>query len=226
MIIDDGWTTKLTICNVTRPIIPLSTTPTGHLANSMSIVPSESKMTLANSLYKCSNMGQSTNYYYACLNYPIKSTLNKAIERGYLKGWQGLTSQQAHSHISVFTESEMGHMDKQCPGVQSTQPTPTTVPLQVPDIFDEPMEDVPQEPHNARTHFVFMAIYKFNGNLFTDQTGLVPITSNHDHAYVVVQRQCNIHSHQELVKKRTSLCITQDLQVAHTMRFQTSSTQT
>jgi hypothetical protein len=57
MIVYDGWTTKLTIRKVTRPIIPLSTTPTRHLANSMSNVPSESTTTLANSLYKCSNTG-------------------------------------------------------------------------------------------------------------------------------------------------------------------------
>jgi hypothetical protein len=61
MIVNDGWTTKLTVCNVTRPVIPLSTTPTGHLANSMPIVPFKSDTTLATSLYKCSNTGQSTN---------------------------------------------------------------------------------------------------------------------------------------------------------------------
>ncbi len=48
------------------------------------------------------------------------------------------------------------------------------------------MEDVPQEPQNTRTHFVFMAIYEINGNLFTNQTGRFPITSNRSHAYVVV----------------------------------------
>jgi hypothetical protein len=63
MIVADGWTTKLTICNVARLITPLSTTPTGHLANSMPIVPSKSNAILANSLYECSNMGQLTNYY-------------------------------------------------------------------------------------------------------------------------------------------------------------------
>jgi hypothetical protein len=77
-------------------------------------------------------------------------------------------------------------MDQQCQGVQSTQPTPTIVPLQIPDSFDNPMKDVPQEPHNARTHFVFVAIYEINGNLFTNQTGRFPFTSNHGHAYVVV----------------------------------------
>ncbi len=42
-----------------------------------------------------------------------------------------------------------------------------------------------------------------------------------------LQRQCNsICSHQELVKRITSLCIPQDLQMANTPRFQTSPTQT
>jgi hypothetical protein len=188
MIVDDGWTTNLTIRDVTRPVIPLSTTPTLQLTNSMPIVPYESNTTFANSLYKCLNMGQLKNCYYACLNYPVKSTITKAIDRGYLKvkGWWGLTFPWTCRHISVSIESKMGHMDQQHQGVRSTQPTPTTVPLQVPDIFDDPMEDVPQEPHNTCTHFVFMAISKINGNLFTNQTGCFPIPSKRGHAYVVV----------------------------------------
>jgi hypothetical protein len=117
MIFDDGWTTKLTVCNITRLVIHLATTPTGHLANSMPIMPSKSNTSLANSLYKCSNMGQLTNYYYVCLNYPVKSTLTKAIDRGYIKGWQGLTSQRTCHHISVSTESKMGLMDQNRQGV-------------------------------------------------------------------------------------------------------------
>jgi hypothetical protein len=74
-------------------------------------------------------------------------------------------------------------MDQQRQGVQSAQPTPTTVPFEFSASFDNPMEDVPQEPHNAHMHFVFMAIYKINGYLFTNQTGCFPITSNSGHAY-------------------------------------------
>jgi hypothetical protein len=121
MIVNNGWTTKLTVRNITRPVIPLSTTPTGHLTNSMHVVPSKSDRTLANSLYKCSNTGQLMNYYYACLNYPIKSTLTKAIDRGYLKGWQGLTSQWTHHHISISTESKIGYMDQNCQGVHEEE---------------------------------------------------------------------------------------------------------
>jgi hypothetical protein len=63
------------------------------------IKPTESNTTVANSLYECSNMGQLTNYYYACLNYPIKYTLIKAFNRGYLKGWWGLTTTDMPPHL-------------------------------------------------------------------------------------------------------------------------------
>jgi hypothetical protein len=132
------------------------------------------------------------------------STLTKTINRGYLKGWQGLTPQQTCPHISVFTESEMGHMDQQRQRVQSTQPTLTTMPLQVPDIFDNPMEDVPQEPQNACTQFIFIAIYKINCNLFTNQTGRFPITSNRGHAYVVVFYIFNANTIQSIPIKNRS----------------------
>jgi hypothetical protein len=79
-------------------------------------------------------------------------------------------------------------MDQNCQGVQSTQPSlpNPTAPAHVPDLFDDPMEDVPQEPHNLHTYFVFMTIYTINGNLFTNQTGYFPITSNRNHTYVVI----------------------------------------
>jgi hypothetical protein len=118
MIDNNSWKTKLTVRNVTRIIIPLAATPTGHLANSIPIMHSKSSIPLANSLYECSNMCQLMNYYYMCLNYPIKSTLTKAINRGYLKGWQGLTSQRTLRHISICTESKIQHMDQNHQGVQ------------------------------------------------------------------------------------------------------------
>jgi hypothetical protein len=142
MIINDGWKPKLTICNVTRPVNLLATTPTGHLANNIPIKPTKSDIALANSLYECSNMGQLTDYYFTCLNYPVKSTLIKTINRGYLKGWRRLASQQIRCHISISTESEMGHIDRNCQGAQSTQPSlpnPRAEPVCVPDIVDDPI---------------------------------------------------------------------------------------
>jgi hypothetical protein len=42
MIVNNGWTTKLTVCDITRLVIPLAASPTGHLANSMPIVSTKS----------------------------------------------------------------------------------------------------------------------------------------------------------------------------------------
>jgi hypothetical protein len=78
MIVDDGWMTKLTIRNVARFVIPLSTTPTGHLTNSMPIVPSKSNTTVANSLNECSNTSQLTNYYL-CVSTTPSSPLSPKL---------------------------------------------------------------------------------------------------------------------------------------------------
>jgi hypothetical protein len=58
-----GWTTQLTVHDITQSIIPLTTTPTRQLANSIPIKTPKSDTALANSLYECSNMGQLTYYY-------------------------------------------------------------------------------------------------------------------------------------------------------------------
>ena len=90
---DNGWTTKLTICDdSTRLPIPLRTTPTGIAM----ATPTKDKVTeQVNSLYECSNTHQLIHYYYACLNYPVPSSLIQAINREYFRGWRGLTSQRA-----------------------------------------------------------------------------------------------------------------------------------
>jgi hypothetical protein len=83
-IVDDGWTTSITLRDDAKcPIITLSTPPTAFAPTTIH----------ANSLYECSNTNQLINFYYACFNYPTVSSLTKAIDHGYMKGWRGLTSQ-------------------------------------------------------------------------------------------------------------------------------------
>ena len=51
---------------------------------------------------------------------------------------------------------------------------------------DDYTADAPQEPHNARTHIIFMHAHAINGATSSDQTGRFPITSNRGSTYVVV----------------------------------------
>jgi hypothetical protein len=60
----------------------------------------------ANSLYECNNTYQLINFYHATLNYPVVFMLVKAIDKGYLKGFAGLTSRQVQQHIKVNKEAE------------------------------------------------------------------------------------------------------------------------
>ena len=51
---------------------------------------------------------------------------------------------------------------------------------------DGHMEDAPQEPHNACTHFVFCHVHTISSTISSDQTGCFPITSNRGHVYVII----------------------------------------
>jgi hypothetical protein len=50
------------------------------------------------------------------LNYPVVSTLVKAINKGYLKGFASLTSRQVCQHIKVNNKTEKSHMGQSCQG--------------------------------------------------------------------------------------------------------------
>jgi hypothetical protein len=131
-IVDNGWTTnyKMAIPPQKKPTIELTTPPTTH----------------AYSLYECSTMHKLTHFYYACLNYPIVSTLIKAINAGYLQGWPGLTMDHVCRHINISVQSKQGHMNHVHQGLQSTQPTSATTPIVLPsDRVDSNME------HGRRT---------------------------------------------------------------------------
>ena len=82
-LVDDGWTTKLTICD---DATPPPTAPTGIAMAAPTTNMVEEAQT--NSLYKCSNTYQLIYYYCACLNYPVPSSLLQATDCGYFRGWR------------------------------------------------------------------------------------------------------------------------------------------
>jgi hypothetical protein len=111
------------------------------------------------------------------LNYPVVSTLVKAIDKSYLKGFAGLTSSRTHQHIKVNNEMEKGHIDQSWQGKHSTKAFTTVGNLPAfPPNFEQfdTMEPLPQELFNARTHIVFITIIEITGMLFSNQSGNVP----------------------------------------------------
>ncbi len=138
---------------------------------------------IANSLYNCNNTQQLTRFYHACLFSPVLSTLINAINKGYLKGFPGLTTQQACRHITINNATVKGHIDQTRQGQRTTQPTQSPIALPPPD---DTINLVAQEPNNAMTILVYMLIHDITGQIFMDQTGRFPVTSNRGHAYLVI----------------------------------------
>ena len=73
----------------------------------------------------------------------------------------------------------MGHLDQWRQGIRSTKSALATITL-------EPMEAPPQLPLNDKTNMVFMTMLDIEGQLFTDQTGCFPISSNRGNNYIVI----------------------------------------
>ncbi len=115
--------------------------------------------------------------------------LVKAINKGYLKGFAGLTLRQVCQHIKINNKNEKGHMDQSCQGKRSTK---TACPAGISPTFPpdckpiDTMKPLPQEPFNVRTHFVFITIIEISGMLFSNQSGWFPITSKRGNKYIVI----------------------------------------
>lgn len=135
-----------------------------------------------NSIYECENTGQLINFYYATMGYPVISTWTKAIDKGYFRGWRGLTSDRVRRFIKPNEQCEQGHMDQRRTGIRSTKSSRASPP---PDTINT-MEEPEQAPQNDKTNMVFMTIAEAEGQLFTDQTGRFPVTSNKGNNYIVL----------------------------------------
>jgi hypothetical protein len=134
---------------------------------------------VANSLCECSNTHKLIHFYFACLNFPVKSTLILAIKAGYLKGFPGLTVDRVRRHINIDVASKRGHMDQVRQGRRSSKRASSSIPIVLPhDRVDSNMDTPPQQPSNERTQHVFLAVHDFTGGIASDQTGHFPITSN------------------------------------------------
>eukprot|EP00804_Cyclotella_cryptica_P013537 CCRYP_021093-RA/>CCRYP_021093-RA protein AED:0.19 eAED:0.14 QI:0/0/0/1/1/1/4/0/1001 len=103
------------------------------------------------SIYECKNTNQLINFYYATMGYPVISMWIKAIDKGYFRGWRGLTSDLTSDRVRCFVKtsqpSEQGHMNQRRAGIQSIKSSSTNHLL---DTMDEPM----QAPENNTTNMV------------------------------------------------------------------------
>ncbi len=90
-----------------------------------------------------------------------------------------MTSERVCSFVKPSEFHVMGHLDQWRQGIPSTKSALATITL-------DPMEALPQLPLNDKTDMVFMTMADIQGQLFTDQAGRFPVTSNRGNKYTVI----------------------------------------
>eukprot|EP00804_Cyclotella_cryptica_P022689 CCRYP_012483-RA/>CCRYP_012483-RA protein AED:0.32 eAED:0.32 QI:0/0/0/1/0/0/3/0/684 len=118
------------------------------------------------------NSSTSTMQPWAIWSYPRGAKpLTKATSEG------GTVSHQ----IGPSPASEQGHMDQRRAYLRSTKQSPNTS-----STPTDHMLELPQAPNNDKTNMVYMSTVEVDGQLFTDQTGGFPVTSNRGNNYIVI----------------------------------------
>ena len=147
--------------------------------NEPSALPQIEQKYQVHSVYDCRGEKEITMFYHATLFSPVKTTLLKAVKKGYFRGWPGLNAQAIQRHIHNEEATLKGHMNQTRQGIRSTKRNNQQ--------FDEDSMELPQqEPTNERTHFVICAIEEMEGRISTDQTGFFPRTSARGMKYVMI----------------------------------------
>ena len=120
--------------------------------------------------YMSKNVREMTRFMFAALGSPSLSTLHKAIRKGYLKSWPGLTTTNVTQHIQFNDATMKGHLDHVRKNLRST----TTTNTECKEIEAE-----------HKTHFAFAAVKEIGKN-HTDQTGAFPVLSSRGYRYIFI----------------------------------------
>jgi hypothetical protein len=118
-------------------------------------------------------------FMHAALGSPVLSTLQKALDSGFLPGIPGLTSQSLRNNPPFSVATVKGHQDALRQGLQSTQPA-TETDNETTDSF--PDSDTP----NTRAHDVLAAFADISGKAFSDLTGNFDVPSSRGNKCVLV----------------------------------------
>jgi hypothetical protein len=122
-------------------------------------------------------------YLHATLGSPVPSTLLRAIRRGHLTTFPGLTTNLISKHLPKSVATSLGHQDQEAKHLRSTQlPLPN---ITSPDVFDS---DLSPPFDEDGSHQISIMLFDKQELLksYSDQTGRFPIPSSRGNHYMFV----------------------------------------
>ena len=124
-------------------------------------------------VYDLPSTATAIRYLHAAAGFPIKATWIAAIKNGHYATWPTLTPELVEKYFPESTATLKGHMKKQRQNVRSTKVRMHT------DIGNE---SPPQRAHQE----VYVKLYNAHDAIYSDQTGRMPVVSNHGNRLVMV----------------------------------------
>jgi hypothetical protein len=128
-------------------------------------------------------------YHHATLGSPVTSTLLRAIRRGHLTTFPGLTINLISKHLPPSIATVLGHQDQEAQNLRSTKsPTPTTE-IEDSDIAPAPdCDDIDTDPATPKPHHLCSMLFPHQDILksYSDQTGKFPVVSSRGNQYIFV----------------------------------------
>lgn len=125
------------------------------------------------------------SYHHAALGSPVSSTLLRAIRRGHLTTWPGLTTQLIAKHLPKSIATTLGHQDQEAKNIRSTTSTipPTAIFSETQAVLDDLQPQL-----ETRTHELCAMLFNKHELLtsYSDQTGKFHLPSSRGNQYIFV----------------------------------------
>jgi hypothetical protein len=158
-------------------------------------------------------------FAHATLFSPALSTLEKALNKGYLTNFPGLTPTNLKRYPPQSLPMSKGHMDQ---GRKNQQSTKQQQPVAIQPDADDPeilgrQSDQSPEGIETRTHQCFATVMETTNQIHSDQTGrfIVPSSTGNNYMMVVYDYDSN-HIFVAPFKNRTAKCLLATYQQLHT----------
>ena len=136
--------------------IPISSSPSSHQANGI--------------LRTDKTSHDLALYHHATLGSPVTSTLLRAIRRGHLTTFPGLTINLISKHLPASIPTELGHQDQEAKHLRSTKITSSSEEDE--DIAPTPDTDDTTAPSTPKPHHLCSMLFSHQEILksYSDQT--------------------------------------------------------
>jgi hypothetical protein len=128
-------------------------------------------------------------FHHAALFSPALTTLERALQKGFLPPFPGLTLQALCRDPPHSVATIKGHLDQIRKNLRSTKKAPKeslTTPVSNTDEVDNWFPA--SEPSNKQTHHCYVALIKpeRSGQIYSDLTGRFPIASSKGNNYLLI----------------------------------------